>query len=392
MDSSRAWRSVSELESAAELDQRLAIVVALAVEDAVHPALNPTLKRFKKGGDQNDSDALAPVANRLGQAIVGEAGGARDYAEVTSQDEAGGQRVGHAALEDQIGVHQPVTDDGPTEGQRQKDDGEAGQIGEKPGQRQIEEEEDRVEGEWPHRQPCAAIEPLQLLALQGGVGERITANEEAGGQDVEDGIVAGGDLLKAVLEQTRGLPEVDGIEPQAQQHRAGRVDQRKQNATAEFLQAFLGEAESKVQKERRLQGFSQNVGPENDPVERVERAGVLERIEGEGDQAEEVEVGGARRCPATEENVDADGQVDKPDDALTQLQTAVERLRDHFDRPAQRSSVSHDPIVDLEVASGVIKGALQIIHALDGGVFDLGRRQGKRLFTRLLDGFVRQTP
>ena len=136
------------------------------------------------------------------------------------------------------------------------------------------------------------------------------------------------------MSRRRGLPEVDGIEPQAQQHRAGRVDQRKQNAAAEFLQAFLGEAEGKMQKERRLQGIQPARSPEDDPVERIERAGVLERIEGEGDQAEEVEVGGARRCPAAEENVDADGQVDEADDALTQLQAAVQRLRNDDHGPS----------------------------------------------------------
>ena len=62
--------------------------------------------------------------------IVDHHGGQRDDAEVGSQYQAGGQRVSHAALEDQVGVHQPVADDGPTEGQRQKDDGKARQIGE----------------------------------------------------------------------------------------------------------------------------------------------------------------------------------------------------------------------------------------------------------------------
>ena len=91
-----------------------------------------------------------------------------DDAEVGAKQQARGQRVGHAALEDQVGVHQPVADDGPTEGEGQKDDGEAGQIGEPAIRLPVEEignsvkERKRNDG-----QQSAAGEPLQLLAQQG---------------------------------------------------------------------------------------------------------------------------------------------------------------------------------------------------------------------------------
>ena len=63
-------------------------------------------------------------------------------------------------------------------------------------------------------------------------------------------------------------------------------------------------------------------------------------------------------------------------------------------RPAQRSAVAHDPVVDLEVAAGAVEGALQIRRARDGsvdwGILDPGGK-GQRLSSRLaLDGFVRQ--
>ena len=67
----------------------------------------------------------------------------RDDAEVAAQQQASGQRVGHAALEDQVGVHQPVADDGPTEGQRKKDQRQAGQVGEQPRRVQVEQEGNR---------------------------------------------------------------------------------------------------------------------------------------------------------------------------------------------------------------------------------------------------------
>ena len=58
------------------------------------------------------------------------AGDEGDDAEVAADKQRGGQRIGHAALEDQVGIHQPVADDCPTEGERQKDQREPGQVGE----------------------------------------------------------------------------------------------------------------------------------------------------------------------------------------------------------------------------------------------------------------------
>jgi hypothetical protein len=59
-------------------------------------------------------------------------GDQRDHAEVDAEQQAGGQRVGHAALEDQVGVHQPVADDGPTERERQEDQAKGRQIRQPP--------------------------------------------------------------------------------------------------------------------------------------------------------------------------------------------------------------------------------------------------------------------
>jgi hypothetical protein len=99
-----------------------------------------------------------------------------------------------------------------------------------------------------HGQQRAAGEPLQLLAQQGRVGAVVTDQEQNGRQNVEDGIVAGGDLFQAVLEQPCSLPVGKGPDPQAEQGRAGRINQRQKPAAAQLFQSFLGKAESKVQK------------------------------------------------------------------------------------------------------------------------------------------------
>jgi hypothetical protein len=88
------------------------------------------------------------------------------------------------------------------------------EIGVQAGNRNVAEKGNRVkQGEWNYRQQRAAIEPLQLLALQGGVGERVTADKEAGRKEVEESIVGRADLIQRVLEQSCSLPEVNRIKP-----------------------------------------------------------------------------------------------------------------------------------------------------------------------------------
>ena len=115
----------------------------------------------------------------------------------------------------------------------QKDQRQAGQVGEQAGRVQIEEEGDRVkQRERQNGEQCSTCNPLQLLAKQGRVGAAVAAQEEQRGQHVKDGVVSGSGLVEAVLEQAGGLRGFDGPEPQAEQSGAGRVNQRQQPAAA----------------------------------------------------------------------------------------------------------------------------------------------------------------
>ena len=49
-----------------------------------------------------------------------ELGGDGDDAEVDADQGGGGKRIGDAALEDEVDVHQAVADDGPAEGEREE--------------------------------------------------------------------------------------------------------------------------------------------------------------------------------------------------------------------------------------------------------------------------------
>ena len=141
------------IQATAEFNQRFAVIVAMAVEDTIDPVLNPPLQRVKGDRDNEDRKPQAPLANRCRQTCVHHLRGQGDHAEIGSQQQTGGQRVGHAPLEDQVGIHQPVANDGPAEGQGQEDDGKSGQTGEGFRKPQIEEKRHRVKERERERQP-----------------------------------------------------------------------------------------------------------------------------------------------------------------------------------------------------------------------------------------------
>ncbi len=253
-------------EAAAELDESLAIVVALAVEGAIDPALNAALEGIEDGRRDEDGDdqgPLAHLAHGLGQAGVDDLGDERDDAEVAAEQEAGGEGVGYAALEDQVRVHQAVAHDGPCEGERQKDEREPGQLGEQAGHGHVKEEGNGVEQrEGQHRQQSAAGEPLQLLTEQWRAGAAVAVEEEHGSEHVEGSVVAGAHLVEAMLELAGRFPEVERVDPEAEEQDARRVDDGQEQA-ADAANALLREAEGEVQEERGLQRLGHHVEPED---------------------------------------------------------------------------------------------------------------------------------
>ena len=86
MESSRACEIGLGTEAAAEFDQRLAVVVAMAVKGAVDPALNSALEGVEDGGRDQNGDHQAPLAHGVGQAVVDHQGAERDDAEVGARE------------------------------------------------------------------------------------------------------------------------------------------------------------------------------------------------------------------------------------------------------------------------------------------------------------------
>ena len=130
-------------------------------------------------------------------------------------------------------------------------------------------------------------------------------------------------------------PEVDGCALQADEEdvrarRAGRSG-AADRALALIGREVVGEADRKVQKERRLERRCGHVAPVNDPVEGVEFAGVTEGVQDERNQAEDVKMDRLGSRPAPEEDVDSDTEIDKRDEPEALIDGTVFGLEDDLD-------------------------------------------------------------
>ena len=106
-------------EFATELHQRPAIVVPRSVEHMVELLLNPVLDWIKEQRRhyhrQNQARRAAARDSRLNQLRY-----PGDDSEVNAHDGGRCQGIHHTAFEDEVDVHQPVTEDGVAKCQRQQ--------------------------------------------------------------------------------------------------------------------------------------------------------------------------------------------------------------------------------------------------------------------------------
>ena len=359
-------------QASAELDQRLAIVVAMAVEHPIHPVLDASLQGLECGGHHHDGNPQSPLADRFGKPGMHHLADQRNHAEIAAQDKPRRQRIGHPALEDQVGVHQAITDDGPAECQRQEDDRKSGDTLERLRQAPVEDERHRVEQrERNHGEERAAREPFQLLAEQRCARAPVAAHEQRAGQHVEDGLIGRAGLVHPMFQQPRCLPIECGPDPQAELGRSGRINQRQQPGAMGPLQALFGEAQGKMHEQRRLQRVRDDVRPENRPVERIELARILQRVQRKRNQAEQVKMRGARGGPAPEQNVDADGKIDQADDPKAQRHAVVHRFGN--DRQHQRGAVARYRVHRHLKCPGSVQHPLQVRNVRCGHVGNLRR-------------------
>src|ERR1700677_1942900 len=78
-------------------------------------------------------------------------------------------------------------------------------------------------------------------------------------------------------------------------------------------------------------------------------------------------------APAPKENVEADDEIDKADDAQAELKSAIQRIVDSLDGRFERNPVARDGVVNLSVGAGGVERAFQTSDQLYGGYAIRGR-------------------
>ena len=165
------------VQVAAEFDQRLPVVVTLAIEELVEALLNPVLERIEqqRGDGDGDDQSDRPGA---GEVLVEEHRSHADRGEVRRRDRARGDGVGHAALEDQVHVHQAVAEDGVAEGQRQEHQRQHGNLHRQRRRAPGQVGDDVEDRERRDRENRAARDPLHLLAQDRRLGVAIAVPQD----------------------------------------------------------------------------------------------------------------------------------------------------------------------------------------------------------------------
>ncbi len=107
------------VQAASKFNQRGARVQSLAVENTVDAVLNSAFHRIEDQRGDDDGGRQSPATRRR-QSCMDHLSGKRHRAEIDGDERSSGQGISHAALEDKVDVHQPVTDDRVAEGEGQK--------------------------------------------------------------------------------------------------------------------------------------------------------------------------------------------------------------------------------------------------------------------------------
>src|ERR1700730_1621909 len=93
--------------------------------------------------------------------------------------------------------------------------------------------------------------------------------------------------------------------------------------------ALLREGQNEMQEQSGLQKPGRDVAPVDSPVKLVQLSSELEGVENERDQAEDIEMRGARCRPAPQQNVKPDAQIDQSDETKPVVERALSRDQNH---------------------------------------------------------------
>src|SRR5450755_3668458 len=108
-----------------------------------------------------------------------------------------------------------------------------------------------------------------------------------------------------------------------------------------------------MQEQSRLQQPGNFIGPQHGPIETVELADIMQRVEDERDQAENVKMRGTDGRPTPHQHVESNAQVDEGDQPQPIVHGPLGGYQDHFH--IQRNRAADQRVGRLRPYSGVIE-------------------------------------
>src|SRR5262249_24808405 len=120
-----------------------------------------------------------------------------------------------------------------------------------------------------------------------------------------------------------GFEQGDGDDAEREQHGGQQVNKCQQPRLLDQTSALLRKREGEVQEKRSLQQLCSHIGPEDNPIEGVQLACVMERVKDERNQAEDIKVGRLGRRPAAEQYIQPDAQIDQGNQSHALMQGVV---------------------------------------------------------------------
>ncbi len=170
------------------------------------------------------------------------------HCEVRSDDRRRSQRVRHAALEDQVYVHQSVADDGVSEGERQQSQRKYRHLHGRRRHRAEQIGNDVKQREGRNRHHSAARNPLQLLAQDGRGCVPVVAPQDHGGGDEEDRQVSPVHPVEIPQQPRTRLQKLQRRNLNAEQNHSRQIQQGNRPAVLTDEGAPLREGQHEVQE------------------------------------------------------------------------------------------------------------------------------------------------
>ena len=350
--------------------ERLPRAVALPVEEAVDPVLDPALHRAEEQDHhqarEHRDDRAVGLVFRQHRVHDSEGEQADPY------DRRHRQGVGDRPPEDELDVHEPVLHDRVSQGKRNEGEGDRAQSSRTSLRLPAEGERHGVEQkERHHRRPRAEDQPLHLPPVHEVPRPAVGVEEDQEGQGEEDAEV---ERLHPV-DRVRDAPQlVAGArlhEEDLARHRRprererGHVGEGHQHGPG-AREAPLGEGKAEVQEHHGQEENSEVVRPEERPIDGVEPARVGRRVDEEEEDADRVEVQAVAVHGPPQHDDGADGEAEEADEGevVEEVDGALGQWP-HEDLERALLVGAEDLVADARAALTASESALDVGHAAD---------------------------